>query len=94
MHRDLAEARAKGYKDVIAPPTFAHRDQHAGQPAGRGPEFGLDYSRVVHGGQTFRYVRPIVAGDQLVAMMAVEEISSRAGHGFLTTRHEVSTIRR
>ena len=32
VHRDLAEARAKGYKDVIAPPTFAIiLSQNAGQ---------------------------------------------------------------
>ena len=93
VHRDLAEARAKGYSDVIAPPTFAIiLSQNAGQPLVEDPAFGLDYSRVVHGGQTFRYERPIVAGDHLVTVMIVEEISSRSGHAFLTTRHEVSTV--
>jgi acyl dehydratase len=93
VHRDLAEARARGYRDVIAPPTFAIiLSQNAGQQLVDDPSLGMDYSRVVHGGQTFRYVRPIQAGDHLVTVMTVEEITSRAGHGFLTTRHEVATV--
>jgi acyl dehydratase len=93
VHRDLAEARARGYRDVIAPPTFAIiLSQNAGQQLVEDHAFGMDYSRVVHGGQTFRYERPIVAGDHLVTVMTVEEISSRAGHAFLTTRHEVATV--
>jgi acyl dehydratase len=93
VHRDLAEARAKGHADVIAPPTFAViLSQDAGRQLIDDPTFGIDYSRVVHGGQTFRYDRPIVAGDHLVTVMTVEEISSRAGHAFVTTRHEVSTV--
>ncbi|GAA4248747.1 FAS1-like dehydratase domain-containing protein [Dactylosporangium darangshiense] len=93
VHRDLAEARAHGYRDVIAPPTFAIiLSQIAGQQLVDDPSFGMDYSRVVHGGQTFRYARPIEAGDHLTTVMTVEEISSRAGHAFLTTRHEVATV--
>ncbi len=55
------------------------------------PELGMDYSRVVHGDQRFAYARPIVAGDALVCVNSVEEITSRGGHDFLTTRSEVTT---
>jgi hypothetical protein len=55
------------------------------------PELGLDYSRVVHGDQKFAYVRPVVAGDALVCVNSVEEITSRGGHDFLTTRSDVTT---
>jgi len=55
------------------------------------PELGLDFSRVVHGDQRFAYQRPIRAGDRLVTTCTIEEIMSRAGHDFLTTRADVTT---
>ena len=47
------------------------------------PELGLDYSRVVHGEQSFAYERPVVAGDRLVAVATVERIRSAAGNDLL-----------
>ena len=89
---DVAAARAVGYADVVAPPTFPTVFTLA---ASRliidDPELGLDYSRVVHGEQRFAYTRPVVAGDALVCVNVVEEITSRGGHDFLTTRTEVAT---
>ena len=90
---DPEAARALGYADVVAPPTFpiiftmasSHR-QIVEDPA-----LGIDYSRVVHGDQRFAYRRPIVAGDALVCVNTVEEITSRGGHDFMTTRSDVST---
>lgn len=87
-----AAAKALGYPDVIAPPTFpavvsfAATDQLI-----EDPQFGLDFSRVVHGDQRFSYTRPVVAGDELVATVTVEEITERGGHEFLTTRTDVTT---
>jgi acyl dehydratase len=56
------------------------------------PALGLDYSRVVHGDQRFKYTRPVVAGDELVCVNSVEEITQRGGHDFLTTRAEITTV--
>ena len=59
VHATRGRARALGYPDVVAPPTFAivvtlaARD---GRP--RRPGVGLDYSRVVHGEQRFIYAPP------------------------------------
>jgi hypothetical protein len=55
------------------------------------PELGVDYTRVVHGDQRFAYTRPVVAGDSLVCVNSVDEIVSRGGHDFLTTRTDVLT---
>ena len=55
------------------------------------PGLGVDFSRVVHGDQRFRYVRPVRAGDSLVCVCVVEEVMNRGGHGFLTTRSDVAT---
>ncbi|MEU7906033.1 MaoC family dehydratase N-terminal domain-containing protein [Actinoplanes sp. NPDC049118] len=92
-YHDPEAARAIGYADVVAPPTFpvvitmtASSSQIVADP-----ELGLDYSRVVHGDQRFAYTRPVVAGDSLVCVNTVEEITSRGGHDFLTTRTDVTT---
>jgi acyl dehydratase len=54
------------------------------------PELGLDFSRVVHGQQRFRYVRPVFAGDKLTGRCVLEDLISRGGNDFVTTRTEVT----
>ena len=91
-YHDPEAARAIGYADVVAPPTFPVVITMAtSRQILEDPELGLDYSRVVHGDQKFAYVRPVVAGDALVCVNSVEEITTRGGHDFLTTRTEVAT---
>jgi len=92
-YHDQEAARAAGFADVVAPPTFpvvitmssSHRQIVAD------PDLGIDYSRVVHGDQRFAYARPVVAGDDLVCVNTVEEIIQRGGHDFMTTRSDVTT---
>jgi acyl dehydratase len=91
-HHDPAAARAIGYADVVAPPTFPIVVTMAtNRQIIDDPELGLDYSRVVHGDQRFVYTRPVVAGDALVCVNSVEDITSRGGHDFITTRSDVTT---
>ena len=91
-YHDVAAAQALGYSDIIAPPTFAFAIGHRAMLAvALDPELGLDYSRVVHGEQSFSYSRPIVAGDVLVATGTIEAIRSVAGNDLLTTRVDLST---
>jgi acyl dehydratase len=90
-YRDPAVAKALGHPDVIAPPTFpVVVTSAAGQVIMDDPALGLDFSRVVHGDQRFSYTRPVHAGDELRCVCVVEEIMSRAGHDFLTTRTDVT----
>jgi acyl dehydratase len=91
-YHDPEAARALGYADVVAPPTFpVVVTMGSSRQIIEDPELGIDYSRVVHGDQKFAYVRPVVAGDSLVCVNTVEEITSRGGHDFLTTRTDVTT---
>jgi acyl dehydratase len=77
---------------VIAPPTFAVIiAQRCDAQLVRDPEAGIDYSRVVHGEQSFTQHRPIVAGDRLVAVLHVDNVRSAGGHAMVTTRSEIST---
>jgi acyl dehydratase len=90
-HRDLAEAKARGYPDLVAPPTFPIVvTLSSGRQVFEDPELGLDFSRVVHGQQRFRYVRPVFAGDKLTGQCILEDLISRGGSDFVTTRTEVS----
>ena len=57
--RDRDAARAAGYPDVIAPPTFAIVITMANSSyAVIDQDLGLDYSMVVHGEQRFEHVAP------------------------------------
>ncbi|HLL68376.1 MAG TPA: MaoC family dehydratase N-terminal domain-containing protein [Micromonosporaceae bacterium] len=90
-YRDPAAAGALGHPDVIAPPTFpVALTMAAGTQLIEDPALGIDYSRVVHAEQRFAYARPVRAGDSLSCVCAVESITSRGGHDFLTTRTEVT----
>lgn len=91
LYRDPSVARAYGYSDVIAPPTFATilvlRAQRA---LVCDPELGLDYSRVVHGNQSFTHHRPIQAGDELAATLHVEGVRAMGGNDMLTVRCRIT----
>jgi acyl dehydratase len=92
VHRDPDAARAAGYPDVIAPPTFAIvLTLEAANVVLADPQVSLDYSRVVHGEQKFAHHRPIRAGDRLVATTTIEAVRTVAGNDMLTTRVDVAT---
>jgi acyl dehydratase len=87
---DPEAAKALGHTDVIAPPTFVFAITYraAGQVI-QDPQLGLDYSRVVHGGQQFAYSRPVRAGDRLSVTSTIESIKSLAGNDVMDIRGEV-----
>jgi len=90
---DLDAARALGYPDLVAPPTFAVvLAMKAATGAVKDPELGLDYTRVVHGEQKFAYARPIVAGDELVVTVTIEALRTMAGNDMVTTRGDIATV--
>jgi acyl dehydratase len=92
VHSDAEAARAAGYADVIAPPTFAvSLAQQCDRQLVEDPEAGIDYSRVVHGEQRFVHHRPITAGDEVVGTMTVDEVRAAGGHSMVTTRTELAT---
>src|SRR4051812_31095601 len=92
LYHDPEAARAAGYADVVAPPTFPTVvTMAASRQIVNDPGLGLDYTRVVHGDQRFSYTRPVVAGDTLICTNTVEEITRRGGHDFLTTRTDVTS---
>jgi acyl dehydratase len=92
IYRDAAAARAAGYADVIAPPTFAIVISMASAGAALAdPGLGLNYAMVVHGEQRFEYTRPIVAGDVLTAQPTITEIRDAGRNVMLTTSTQIRT---
>ncbi|MCJ1701291.1 MaoC family dehydratase N-terminal domain-containing protein [Rathayibacter festucae] len=87
LHLDPAAARRAGYRDVVAPPTFAVVVQELTlAQLLAAPDAGIDFSRVVHGDQRFSYSRPIVAGDELTATLSVASIKQLGAHSMITTQ--------
>jgi acyl dehydratase len=83
LHHDLDAAREAGYADVVAPPMFAVVfGGRAMAPALFDPEVGIDFSRMVHGGQEFVWGPPVVAGDEIATEVEVKDVSERGGLQF------------
>jgi acyl dehydratase len=92
LHTDQVLARARGYRDVIASPTFAILiAQQCDRQLIEDPEAGIDFTRVVHGEQRFVHHRPITAGDEIVGVLTVDSVKQAGGHAMVTTRSELST---
>ena len=89
--RDVDAARAAGHPDVVAPPTFTVSftlpliTEFLHDPTLR-----WDYSRMVHADQSITLHRPIHGGDDLVTVLHVDSLTSRAGSHLLTLRCEVA----
>jgi acyl dehydratase len=90
LNLDPEAARAAGYSDVVAPPTFAVVVQeHTLAQLLDDPDAGIDFTRVVHGDQRFTFTRPIVAGDELTATLTVTSVKSLGGHSMVTAETSV-----
>lgn len=90
VHRDPEAARAAGFADVVAPPTFAVTVQEATlAQLLADPEAGVDFTRVVHGDQRFSYTRPIVAGDELTATLTIAAVKQLGGHSMVTASSDI-----
>ncbi len=92
LYRDRAAARAAGFPDVIAPPTFPIVIGAAASHHLMGyPGLGLNYAMVVHGEQRFEYTRPLRAGDVIVAQATITDIKQAGRNAMLLTSTRFST---
>jgi len=92
VHFNPLAARARGYRDVIATPTFAILiAQKCDFQFISDPEAGIDFTRVVHGEMRFIHHRPLIAGDEIVGVLTVDSVKEAGGHSWVTTRGELST---
>ncbi|MFI8593313.1 MaoC family dehydratase N-terminal domain-containing protein [Microbacterium sp. NPDC078428] len=90
-HTDPEAARALGYADVVAPPTFAMVIQDLTlQQLLAEPDSGIALERTIHAEQRFRYTRPIVAGDELRASLSVVGVRAVGGNAMVTSEAEIT----
>ena len=83
LYLDVEAARAAGHEDVVAPPMFAVVYAFRSvMPVFFDPEVGIDFSRLVHGGQEFTWGPLVVAGDEIATTLVVADINSRGRNSF------------
>lgn len=91
QHVDPAAAQALGYADVVAPPTFPIVIQDLTmQQLLATPDSGIALERTVHAEQRFRYSRPIVAGDELVAQLQITNVRPFGKGAMVTSESEIT----
>jgi acyl dehydratase len=82
---DVEAARAAGFADLVAPPMFAA--VYAGRPVFAlvlDPATGIDFARMVHGGQEFTWHAPVVAGDEITTEAAYTGTAKKGGLNVFT----------
>jgi acyl dehydratase len=83
LYLNVEAAREAGYADVVAPPMFAV--VYAGRaitPALFDPDVGIDFPKMLHGGQEFIWGPVVVAGDEIATTTMVKDITTRGGMNF------------
>jgi acyl dehydratase len=90
IYRDPEAARAAGYAEQVAPPTFITRIQimTSGQVV-LDQELGLDYTRVVHGEQQYDWRRPLVVGDLVTTTPRLADIYAKGPNEFLVIEADI-----
>lgn len=81
IHLDVEAARAAGFPDIVAPPTFTVTQIWQVPREEREERLGanLDYKRVLHGEQEFVYRRLPVAGETLKGVMRISRDFTKEG---------------
>jgi acyl dehydratase len=90
LFRQPEAAKAAGYDEQLAPPTFVTVMQimTSGQVV-LDQELGLNYALVVHGEQEYEWHRPVKVGDELRATPRIADIYSRGPNEFLVIEADI-----
>ena len=78
VYFDRAAAQDAGFRDVVAPPMFAvvYSAGSVGPPI-FDPEVGIDFMRMVHGGQEFVWSEPVCSGDTITTDVEWKDYSEK-----------------
>ncbi len=80
IYTDDGAAKAAGYTALPAPPTFVYcLEMEKPDPFDMLKVLDIDIGKVLHGGQSFLYHKPIVAGDALTYSAEVTSIYDKKG---------------
>lgn len=75
IYRDEAAARAAGYAAIPAPPTFAT----SLRPNDVREGIDIDWKKLLHAEQSYRFARPLLAGDRITLVQRIAQIYEKAG---------------
>jgi acyl dehydratase len=75
IYSDLTAAQAAGYRDLPAPPTFLFAAElDSGTTMDLLDVLGIPLTKLLHGEQSFRYYRPVCAGDTVTVQSSIADI--------------------
>ena len=84
LSRDIDAARAAGFDDLVAPPTYiCETNQYADLPMdddgypGHTWEFDIPDTRQIRGGNEYRFHQPVIATDVITAEWTITDITER-----------------
>ena len=83
VYFDRQAAQDAGFRDVVAPPMFAvvYSAGSVGPPI-FDEEVGIDFMRMLHGGQEFVWGEPVCAGDTITTVTTFKDFSEKDGRKF------------
>jgi acyl dehydratase len=79
IYQDAAAAAAAGFDAIPAPLTFPMVAMLWRERDAAIEDLGFDFKRLLHGGTTWEYARPIVVGDEITVKRRVAAIDRREG---------------
>jgi len=75
IHTDADAAKAAGYANVVAPPTFVScLALHNSEPTDALVKLGFEIPKLLHGEQHFEYFKPVCAGDTITLTTRIEDV--------------------
>ena len=79
VYLDAAAARAAGFRDLVATPTYPIAFMAEAMDPDLFYELGLYIPSIVHGEQEFVYERPVVAGEELTVKGRIADVWEKTG---------------
>lgn len=80
VYLDVSAARDAGYRDLPAPPTFLFSvELDSGTTDWMLREMEIPLAKLLHGEQSFRYHKPVCAGDRITVQSTISEIYDKKG---------------
>lgn len=78
VHSDVDAARAAGYPDLLAPPTFIFAAElDSGAIDALLDALGIPLARLLHGEQGFTWHRPVCAGETVTVHSRIKDIYAK-----------------
>jgi len=94
VYTDVDAARAAGHRDLLVPPTFLFGiELERPEPFGWLTQHGVDITHVLHGTQSFDYVAPVFAGDEVTARSAITDVQVKKGGALTLVQRETAITR-